>query len=192
MRLLRRGETPSTLDLLVAGLGNPGREYARHRHSVGFMVCDEFGRRHGASWRSKFSGELAELPPEGEVHVIMDNYGTHKTPTVARCSLGIRDTACTSRRRARAGSTKVERFFSKITTQRIRRGTFENVRALEVAIDRYLANHNERCKPFCVDGDRSRHPGQDQAILRTKLRKHDTSTTLLDSLIDLREFWHGS
>jgi PTH1 family peptidyl-tRNA hydrolase len=65
VRWLRRGEEASTLDLLVAGLGNPGREYARTRHNVGFMVCDEFARRHGASFRSKFSGELAELRLEG-------------------------------------------------------------------------------------------------------------------------------
>jgi len=51
----------SSLDLLVAGLGNPGREYAGHRHNVGFMVVDELARRHGGSWRSKFSGDLSEL-----------------------------------------------------------------------------------------------------------------------------------
>ena len=61
MRLFRRGERASTLDLLVAGLGNPGREYEQTRHNVGWLVLDEFARRHGGSWRSKFSGSLAEI-----------------------------------------------------------------------------------------------------------------------------------
>lgn len=65
MRLFRRGERASSLDLLVAGLGNPGREYAGHRHNVGHMVVDELARRHGGSWRSKFSGDLAELRIDG-------------------------------------------------------------------------------------------------------------------------------
>jgi peptidyl-tRNA hydrolase, PTH1 family len=61
VRLLRRGERASTLDLLVAGLGNPGREYERTRHNAGWLVVDELARRHDGSWRSKFSGSLAEV-----------------------------------------------------------------------------------------------------------------------------------
>jgi PTH1 family peptidyl-tRNA hydrolase len=47
--------------LLLVGLGNPGPDYARHRHNIGFMAVDEIVRRHGFSpWRAKFSGEVAE------------------------------------------------------------------------------------------------------------------------------------
>jgi peptidyl-tRNA hydrolase, PTH1 family len=55
----------TSLDLLVVGLGNPGREYARNRHNVGWMVVDELARRHGGSWRGKFSGQLAEVRIDG-------------------------------------------------------------------------------------------------------------------------------
>jgi PTH1 family peptidyl-tRNA hydrolase len=65
MRLFRRGEGASTLDLLVAGLGNPGREYAATRHNIGWLVADELALRHGGSWRSKFSGRIAEIRLDG-------------------------------------------------------------------------------------------------------------------------------
>src|SRR5881394_1969277 len=61
----RRGDRASSLELLVVGLGNPGREYVGHRHNVGWMVVDELARRHGASWKGKFNGQVAELRLDG-------------------------------------------------------------------------------------------------------------------------------
>ena len=60
MRLFRRGDRASTLDLLVAGLGNPGRRHERDRHNVGWMVVDELAQRGDVSFKSKFNGRLGE------------------------------------------------------------------------------------------------------------------------------------
>jgi PTH1 family peptidyl-tRNA hydrolase len=64
MRLWPRRQG-SSLDLLVVGLGNPGREYARNRHNVGHLVLDELARRHDGSWKSKFSGQISEIRLDG-------------------------------------------------------------------------------------------------------------------------------
>jgi PTH1 family peptidyl-tRNA hydrolase len=64
MRLWPR-RSGTSLDLLVAGLGNPGRAYAANRHNVGWLVVDELARRHGGTWRGKFNGDLAEVRIDG-------------------------------------------------------------------------------------------------------------------------------
>src|SRR5436309_12230512 len=64
MRLWPR-RAGTSLDLLVVGLGNPGREYVRNRHNVGWMVAEELARRHGGSWRGKFSGQVADTRVDG-------------------------------------------------------------------------------------------------------------------------------
>jgi PTH1 family peptidyl-tRNA hydrolase len=55
----------TSYDLLVAGLGNPGREYGRNRHNVGWLVVDELARRHDGAWKGKFNGKLAEIRIDG-------------------------------------------------------------------------------------------------------------------------------
>ena len=53
--------------LLLAGLGNPGPEYAATRHNIGFMAADAIVRRHGFSpWRKRFKGEWSEGTLDGE------------------------------------------------------------------------------------------------------------------------------
>jgi peptidyl-tRNA hydrolase, PTH1 family len=56
----------SSLDLLVVGLGNPGRQYEHTRHNVGHMVVDELARRYGATFKSKYSGRLTDIRVDGK------------------------------------------------------------------------------------------------------------------------------
>ena len=57
---------------LFVGLGNPGGEYARHRHNVGFMALDRIAASHGFSpWKSKFSGHAAEGNIDGQKVVLL-------------------------------------------------------------------------------------------------------------------------
>ncbi len=88
------------------------------------------------------------VPAELAVHLVLDNYATHKTPKVAtwfkkhpRYHLHFTPTSS-------SWLNQVERWFAKITEQRIRRGVFKSVDELIAAIDDYIANHNRSPKPF--------------------------------------------
>ena len=83
-----------------------------------------------------------------DVHVVLDNSSTHKTPEVkawlkkhARFKLHFTPTSA-------SWLNLVERFFTEITRKRIRRGAFASVAALEAAIHDYLLHHNADPKPF--------------------------------------------
>jgi peptidyl-tRNA hydrolase, PTH1 family len=58
--------------LLIAGLGNPGAQYAKNRHNIGFMAADEIVRRHNFSpWQKKFSGLVSEGMLDGEKAIVL-------------------------------------------------------------------------------------------------------------------------
>ena len=57
---------------LLVGLGNPGREYARNRHNIGFMAVDEIAREYGFPiWKRKFQGQMAEGRIAGEKVILL-------------------------------------------------------------------------------------------------------------------------
>ena len=90
----------------------------------------------------------AETPVELDLHLIVDNYATHKHPKVKawlkrhpRFHVHFIPTSS-------SWLNVVERWFREITDKRIRRGTFQNVEQLIEAISEYIAYHNQSSKPY--------------------------------------------
>ena len=110
-----------------------GRCMQRHRHQ-------EFIR---------FLNAIEAAVPAGKlVHVILDNYGTHKHPKVMAWL--DRHKRWTFHYTPTSGSwlNAIETFFSALTRRRLRRGAFHSLVDLQAAINRYLAEHNADPKPF--------------------------------------------
>ena len=89
-----------------------------------------------------------EVDADKSIHVVLDNYATHKHPKVLawlarhpRWTFHFTPTSA-------SWLNAVENFFSKMTRQRIRRGIFRSVVDLQAAINAYLAEHNAKPKPF--------------------------------------------
>ncbi len=108
-------------------------------------------RRHRQQEFVKFldhiDGQIPTVAGEA-IHIVMDNYGTHKTPRVKRWLLRHPRFVIHFTPTSASWLNQVERFFAEITTKRIRRGVFRSVKSLERAIQDYLAQHNESPKPF--------------------------------------------
>jgi transposase len=114
-------------------------------------VIGQCHRRHRQEEFVQFLNHLDAVLPvvDGErIHIVMDNYGTHKTPRVKRWLLRHPRYVVHFTPTSASWLNQVERFFAEITNRRIRRGVFRSVKALEQAIEDYLATHNENPKPF--------------------------------------------
>ena len=112
-------------------------------------VIGQLHQRHRSLEFRKFLDLIeAQVPATLEVHIILDNYGTHKTALIRKWFA--------KRPRFHLHFTPtygswinlVERWFAELTNKRIRRGVFRSVKELEAAIRDYINVHNEAPKPF--------------------------------------------
>jgi len=113
------------------------------------QVIGQCQQRHTHVEWLKFLRQIDRQTPKGKtLHLIADNYATHKHPTVQawldkhqRFRMHFTPTSA-------SWLNMVERFFRDITTERLRRGVFTSVAELVAAIDEYVARHNINPKPF--------------------------------------------
>jgi transposase len=102
-------------------------------------VIGQLHRRHRSQEFRQFLDVIeAQVPAGLNVHIIVDNYGTHKTAIIRKWFA----------KRPRFHIHLVERWFAELTNKRIRRGVFRSVKDLEAAIREYIDVHNEDPKPF--------------------------------------------
>ena len=112
-------------------------------------VIGQLHRRHRALEFRKFLDKIeAEVPAEFDVHLILDNYGTHKTATIQRWLLKRPRFHLHFTPTSASWLNLVERWFALLTEQQLRRGVFRSARNLETAIRNYIDTHNEQPKPF--------------------------------------------
>jgi len=128
----RHGTTSLFAALEVASGKVHGRCYRRHRH-LEFIA---------------FLESLARGYPKLELHLICDNYGTHKHPAVKRWLAAHPRFHLHFTPTSASWLNLVERWFALITAQAIRRGSFDSTRRLEQAIMRWLERWNQNAKPF--------------------------------------------
>lgn len=112
-------------------------------------VIGETHRRHRATeFRSFLDTIEREVPPELELHLVLDNYRTHKTPLVHRWLLRHPRFHLHFTPTYSSWINQVERWFSLLTEKHLRRSTHKSTRQLEDAIRLYLATANASPKPF--------------------------------------------
>lgn len=116
--------------------------------ATGNVIGKCYPRHRAVEFRNFLATVEAKVPPEFDVHIIIDNYATHKAPAIKawlakhpRYHLHFTPTH---------GSwlNQVERWFGLLTQRQIKRGAHKSVASLKAAIEEFLAAHNEDPKPF--------------------------------------------
>jgi transposase len=132
-------------------------DYARHGTTSLFAALDvktgtvigECHRRHRSLEFRKFLDTIEQAVPQFlDVHLILDNYGTHKTATIRRWLAKRPRFHVHFTPTSASWMNLVERWFAALTEKQIRRGVHRSVRELQTAIKQYLAVTNASPKPF--------------------------------------------
>jgi transposase len=132
-------------------------DYMRHGTTTLFAALDiatgkvigELHRRHRAKEFLQFLRTVDDnVPSKLDVHLVMDNYGTHKTPAVRRWFARHPRFHVHYTPTSASWLNQVERWVADLTTRQIRRATHRSTLELEKAIREYLKSHNEDSKPF--------------------------------------------
>jgi len=132
-------------------------DYVRHGTTSLFAALDVKSgrvagtchRRHRAVEFRKFLDTIDDTVPDDlEIHLILDNYATHKTPLIRRWLAKRPRFHLHFTPTGASWINLVERWFATLTEKQIRRGTHRSTRALEAAIMQYIAVTNEQPKPF--------------------------------------------
>jgi len=140
--------------------GQPERrttDYTRHGTTSLFAALDtksgevigRLHRRHRSIEFRKFLDTIDQAVPEHlDVHLILDNYGTHKTSTIKRWLVKRPRFHLHFTPTSTSWINLVERWFALLTEKQIRRGVFRSTRDLETAIRKNLDLYNNQAKPF--------------------------------------------
>lgn len=132
-------------------------DYERHGTTSWFAALDlasgrvigECHRRHRGVEFRKFLDTVDEaVPAPLDVHLILDNYGTHKTPLIRRWLARHPRYHLHFTPTSASWLNLVERWFATLTERQLRRGVHRSTRELETALKRYVAVHNQEPKPF--------------------------------------------
>ena len=140
--------------------GQPARrshDYTRHGTTSLFAALDIatgrvigkcYGRHRAAEFRKFLDAIEAAVPRELDVHLVMDNYATHKTPLIRRWLAKRPRWHVHLTPTSASWLNQVERFFALLTDKKIRRGVYRSVAALRADITSFIARHNADPKPF--------------------------------------------